>query len=98
MALRRIPGDFNGTTYLEGDVLNMYTLHEARRQGISTLILNRLIAEAKNQGVTKLALHTTMAGEKLYRSAGFDNPMYPYMGIEIGERVIVRCLVLLLSN
>ncbi|MCE5332316.1 MAG: GNAT family N-acetyltransferase [Bacteroidales bacterium] len=85
MVLRRIPGDFNCPTYLEGDVLNMYTLREARRQGISTLILNRLIVEAKNQGVTKLSLHTTVAGEKLYRSAGFDNPVYPYMELKLGK-------------
>jgi GNAT superfamily N-acetyltransferase len=79
IVLRTIPGDFNSSTYLEGDILNMYTIPEARKQRISTIILEKLIAEARNKGVSKLALHTTQAGEKLYRSAGFDNPTFPYM-------------------
>jgi GNAT superfamily N-acetyltransferase len=79
MVLREIPGDFNRSSYLEGDILNMYTIPHARRKGISTLILNRLINEAKALGVTKLALHTSKDGEKLYRSVGFEAPEYPYL-------------------
>jgi len=79
MVLREIPGDFNRSSYLEGDILNMYTIPLARRKGISTLILNRLITEAKAMGVTKLALHTSKDGEKLYRSVGFKAPEYPYL-------------------
>ncbi|HRZ97618.1 MAG TPA: GNAT family N-acetyltransferase [Paludibacter sp.] len=81
--LHTVPGDFNCSSYLEGDILNMYTIPEARKQGISTLILKQLIAEAKLRGVTKLALHTSVAGEKLYRSAGFGNPEYPYLELVI---------------
>jgi len=81
--LHTVPGDFNCSSYLEGDILNMYTIPEARKQGISTLILQQLIAEAKHLGVNKLALHTSVAGEKLYRSAGFGNPEYPYLELMI---------------
>ena len=81
--LHTVPGDFNCSSYLEGDILNMYTIPDARNQGISTLILNQLITEAKLRGVNKLALHTSVAGEKLYRSAGFGNPEYPYLELMI---------------
>lgn len=81
--LHTVPGDFNCSFYLEGDILNMYTIPEARNQGISTLILKQLIAEAKLLGVTKLALHTSVAGEKLYRSAGFKNPEYPFLELSV---------------
>jgi GNAT superfamily N-acetyltransferase len=81
--LHSVPGDFNCSTYLEGDILNMYTIPEARKQGISTLILKQLITKAKHLGVTKLALHTSVAGEKLYRSAGFNDPVYPFLELVI---------------
>ena len=86
VVLRYVPGDFNGTAYVEGDVLNMYTIPEARRLGISKMLLLRLIDEAQRQGVSKLALHTTAAGEKLYRSVGFHNPVYPYLELESGKK------------
>lgn len=86
VVLRSVPGDFNGTAYVEGDVLNMYTIPEARRLGISKMLLLRLIDEAQRQGVSKLALHTTAAGEKLYRSVGFHNPVYPYLELELGKK------------
>ncbi|MDD4969570.1 MAG: GNAT family N-acetyltransferase [Paludibacter sp.] len=78
IVLREIPGDFNRSTYLEGDILNMYTIPAARRKGISTLILKQLLLEAKTMGITKLALHTSKDGEKLYRSNGFSEPLFPY--------------------
>jgi GNAT superfamily N-acetyltransferase len=81
--LHTVPGDFNCSSYLEGDVLNMYTIPEARNQGISTMILKQLILVAKLSGVTKLALHTSVAGEKLYRSAGFNDPVYPFLELVI---------------
>jgi len=83
LVLKEIPGDFNCMSYLEGDILNMYTIPQARRQGISTLILKQLLIEAKRIGVTKLALHTSEDGEKLYRSIGFTEPFYPYLELPL---------------
>jgi ribosomal protein S18 acetylase RimI-like enzyme len=79
LVIRQIPGDFNCSAYLEGDILNIYTIPEARRQGVSKMVLMELIQEAKSLGLTKLALHTSLDGEKLYRSLGFQNPIYPYL-------------------
>ena len=31
MVIKKIPGDFNQAMYLEGDILNMYTIPSARR-------------------------------------------------------------------
>lgn len=79
MVIKKIPGDFNQSLYLEGDILNMYTIPQARRQGISALILKQLINEARRRGISKISLHTTKDGEKLYRKYGFSEPLYPVL-------------------
>jgi GNAT superfamily N-acetyltransferase len=79
MVLKKIPGDFNQSSYLEGDILNMYTVPFARRKGISAMILQELINEARNRGVRKVALHTSKDGEKLYRKFGFSEPIFPVL-------------------
>ena len=79
MVIKKIPGDFNQSLYLEGDILNMYTVPKARRNGISALILKQLIDEAEKRGISKISLHTTKEGEKLYRSFGFSEPIYPVL-------------------
>jgi ribosomal protein S18 acetylase RimI-like enzyme len=83
MILKKIPGDFNQSSYLEGDILNMYTLPEYRRKGISSLILEALLLEAKKRGISKVALHCSKDGEPLYRKYGFEDPIYPYLELII---------------
>ena len=85
MVLKKIPGDLNQSSYLEGDILNMYTLPEYRRKGISSLILTQLLAEAKTMGVSKVALHCSKDGEPLYRKFGFSDPVYPYLEFTIDK-------------
>lgn len=79
MVIKKIPGDFNQSSYLEGDILNMFTIPVARRNGISAMILQQLINEARNRGISKISLHTTKDAEKLYRKFGFDDPVYPIL-------------------
>lgn len=81
LVIKEIPGDFNQTSILEGDVLNMYTLPFARRKGISAMILEHLLGEARQLGLTKVSLHTSKDGEKLYRKYGFREPYYPVLEI-----------------
>jgi ribosomal protein S18 acetylase RimI-like enzyme len=79
IVLKSIPGDLNRPSYLEGDILNMYTLPHARKQGIGRMILEALVAEARPRGLSKIGLHTSKDGEHLYRSFGFHEPVYPYL-------------------
>jgi ribosomal protein S18 acetylase RimI-like enzyme len=79
MVLRPIPGDLNQPSYSEGDILNMYTLPKARRQGVGRMILDALVSEARSRGLSKIGLHTSKDGEHLYRSFGFREPQYPYL-------------------
>lgn len=83
MVLKKIPGDFNQTRYLEGDILNMYTVPFARRKGISGMILQELLNEAHNRGISKVSLHTSKEGEKLYRKLGFSEPIYPVLELRL---------------
>ena len=83
MVIKEIPGDAKKSSYREGDILNMYTIPEARRQGISSMILTQLLAEAKSMGISKVALHTSKDGEILYRKFGFSEPVYPYLELVI---------------
>ncbi len=79
MVIKKIPGDFNQSLYLEGDILNMYTVPFARRKGISAMILQELLNEALRRGISKVSLHTSKDGEKLYRKFGFAEPVYPVL-------------------
>jgi GNAT superfamily N-acetyltransferase len=83
IVVKEIPGDFKQAIYLEGDILNMYTVPFARRKGISQVILNALLNEAVCRGISKVALHTTKDGEHLYRKNGFAAPVYPYLELVI---------------
>ena len=83
MVVKEIPGDFISATYFEGDILNMYTVPEARRKGISQMILEALMKEAAARGISKVALHTSKDGEHLYRKNGFAEPVYPYLELVI---------------
>ena len=79
MVLRSVPGDLNKPFYLEGDILNMYTLPHARKKGVGTIILEQLLDKARSLGLSKVGLHTSADGEHLYRSNGFNEPVFPYL-------------------
>mgnify|MGYP003587522614 CR=1 FL=1 len=83
MVIKKIPGDFNKPLYLEGDILNMYTIPEARRRGISSVVLEHLIAGARERGISKISLHTSKDGEKLYRKYGFTEAVYPILELPL---------------
>lgn len=83
MVLKEIPGDIYKPLYIEGEILNMYTLPVARKKGYSSAVLKALIDEAQRRGVSKISLHTSMDGERVYRSYGFCEPVFPVL-----ERVL----------
>ena len=50
VVIKSIPGDFSSSTYLEGDILNMYTIPEARKKGFAGIVLDAILKESKKQG------------------------------------------------
>lgn len=86
MLIKNVPGDMNSTLYKEADIFNMYTIPKARKKGISKMILQKLIEKAKELKIAKLALHTSRDGERLYRSHGFSEPVFPYLEFVIERK------------
>lgn len=54
-----------------GHVMNVYTNPDYRRQGIGRKMMEMLIDEAKERGVTHISLDASPDGAKLYKSLGF---------------------------
>lgn len=52
-------------------IMNMYTAPEYRRQGIAIHTLDLLVKEAKEYGVSQIALEATDMGRPLYEKYGF---------------------------
>lgn len=52
-------------------VMNVYTRSTYRRQGIALKMMNMLIEEAKQNGVTEISLDATESGRFLYEKMGF---------------------------
>jgi GNAT superfamily N-acetyltransferase len=80
----RIPGRHRGLETGElGYILNMYTVPEARKNGICTRLLQELINEAKSRGLRHLHLHASKEGMNIYRKAGFTEPSMPELVLRI---------------
>ncbi len=52
--------------------MNVYTRADHRRRGISTKMVEILIEEAKENGVTEISLDATEMGRPLYEALGFQ--------------------------
>ena len=52
-------------------IMNVYVKEPFRKMGYGTTLMNLLIDEAKNRGVTEIRLDSTESGRKLYKAAGF---------------------------
>lgn len=74
MVVWRMPANNSVKTGKQGYILNMYTLPEARRQGICTVLLEKMIEEAKSLGLSRVQLHASKMGEPIYRKRGFSEP------------------------
>ncbi len=62
---------FSHPTGKRGHLMNVYTNAEYRRQGVAMKMMEMLIAEAKDRGVTEISLDATEAGRPLYEKCGF---------------------------
>lgn len=57
-------------------IMNMRTYANHRRQGLGTLILDALVNEAKQRGVTNIQIEASEMGAKLYSHYGFEPMTY----------------------
>lgn len=77
MILRKQPGSIVNPTGMWGYVMNVFTLPEYRRQGISSILLNKIIDHAVGLGYTAFELHATKDGEPAYLKLGFNKHTEP---------------------
>jgi GNAT superfamily N-acetyltransferase len=84
MVVQQIPARYGGVESGKlGYLLNFYTIPEARRNGIATVLLSRLIEEAKSLGLKYLYLHASEDGINIYRRAGFVEPEQPELKLRL---------------
>lgn len=67
----RIMPTFDHPTGNRAHLMNVYTNIQYRRQGIARHMVDMLIEEAKEKGVTEISLDATVSGRALYRKCGF---------------------------
>ena len=69
------PAFINGKT---ATVLNVYTLPAYRRRGYARMLMNAMIADAKELNIDVIELKATADGYDLYRSVGFEDDRSKY--------------------
>ncbi|SEW46613.1 GNAT family N-acetyltransferase [[Clostridium] fimetarium] len=62
---------FSHPTGKRAHLMNVYTNSKYRRQGIALYMLNLLIKDAKEKGVTEISLDATELGKPLYKKCNF---------------------------
>lgn len=62
---------YHNPTGKKAYIMNMYTAPEYRRQGIAIHTLDLLVNDAREQGVSQIALEATNMGRPLYERYGF---------------------------
>ena len=65
-----IPSSLDGKV---GELLNVYTKKEYRKQGHSFKLISLVIEEARAKGISKIILEYTEEGYSLYKSLGFKD-------------------------
>ena len=66
------PANPNFMTGKIGNVLNVFTKPEYRRQGLANRLLKTMIEEAKSKRISYLELMATEQGYPLYKKLGFE--------------------------
>ena len=60
-------------TGIEGLVTSMFTIPDRRGRGIGAMLLDRMIAAAREAGAGRLVLYSSAGAESLYRRHGFTD-------------------------
>ena len=74
IVFREQPGNIEIPNGKTAYILNMYTIKQFRKKGIASMLLQKLIEDAKLRNVIKIELHSTLAGEPVYKQFGFIEP------------------------
>jgi ribosomal protein S18 acetylase RimI-like enzyme len=74
MVIREQPGNFDLPNGKSGYILNIFTLKEYRNNGIASLLMHKLIEEARLKKLDRVELRATADGESVYRKLGFTVP------------------------
>ena len=69
------PSFINGKT---GTLLNVYTIPDFRNKGYARMIMQKIVADAKEMELCTIELKSTDAGYSLYRSVGFHDDISHY--------------------
>lgn len=62
---------FSHQTGNRAHIMNVYVENEHRRQGLARKMMEALLEEAKERGVTSITLDATESGKPLYKALGF---------------------------
>ncbi len=54
-------------------LMNIYCRPSHRREGVGEVVVNWLVDQAREQGITKIYLETTEPGRQLYEQIGFSD-------------------------
>lgn len=79
LVMRRVPGNIRNPTGRWGYIMNVFTLPQYRRMGLSKGVMARLMQHGREQGVKAFELHATPEGEHVYVNMGFflhNEPTY----------------------
>jgi GNAT superfamily N-acetyltransferase len=71
LCFNNYPPTFKSLNEKRGYIMNIYVLPAYRKQGLAEMIFQKLIATAKQEGVSILTLHATEMGAGLYQKYGF---------------------------
>ncbi|WP_026658999.1 GNAT family N-acetyltransferase [Butyrivibrio sp. AC2005] len=73
MSFLRIMPTFDHPTGKRAHLMNVYTRHEYRRQGIAQKMVELLIEKTWEKGDTEISLDATTLGRPLYERIGFSD-------------------------
>ncbi|HTN16368.1 MAG TPA: GNAT family N-acetyltransferase [Chitinophagaceae bacterium] len=72
LVIRKQPGSLKNPSGKWGYIMNVFTLPEFRRLGLSAQVMRALMDKAIELGITSFELHATPQGEPTYQKLGFQ--------------------------
>ncbi len=77
------PGSLAFPNGLAGTILNVFTYPEYQRKGFGLAVMEAILNESRERGLSVLSLSSTEAGKRLYEKLGFKESDYTEMNMKI---------------